>query len=228
MIEPANPVAAALFLKGGKGLFDMEENAGKISARYGQGIIAGMANSMASRGILVAVLDTPSDKPNGFDFEFRMQAEHLADIKATMAFVRARYGLPVWLFGNSAGTLSAARVAVETPGAPQGLILSAPATRMIKAWGTIHQSLPNGILDLRLARISAPTLIIYHRDDRCAGAPTVNIPRLTTAIPGSVTVAITGGKTFKGSPCGAMSAHVFYGVESECFGRIADFILAPR
>lgn len=228
VIAPANPVAAVLFLKGGNGLFDMEENAGKIKARHGHGIIEGMANKMAPRGLLVTIPDAPSDKANGFNFEFRMQTKHLEDIKATVEYITAHHSLPVWLFGHSAGTLSAARVAVGAPSGSQGLILSAPATRMIKAWGTIHQSLPNGILDLDLARISVPTLIIYHRGDQCTGSPTSNIPKLAAAIPGSDTVTITGGKTFKGNPCGASSAHVFYGVESECFGRIADFILAHR
>lgn len=228
IIEPAQPVAALLFLKGGKGVFGLENDAGNIKAKQGQGLIDGLARIMTAKGIIVVVVDAPSDKANGFDYTFRTRKEHLNDLEAVVSYVKARYEVPVWLFGHSAGTLSAVGMGVHFPKEIAGLILAAPASEMVAKWGDIYDTHPNGILDMDLGRITVSVLIIYHRDDGCVGSPTTNIPRLAEAINGSDTIVIREGKGYKGNPCGPVSAHAFYGVENEVFETVAQYMVSKK
>jgi len=183
---------------------------------------------MTAKGIIVVVVDAPSDKANGFDFTFRTRAEHRSDLEAAVGYVKARYEVPVWLLGHSAGTLSAAAMGVNFSTEIAGLVLAAPATQMVSKWGDIYTTHPNGILDMNLDRITTPVIIIYHCDDGCVGAPPANIPRLAAAINGSETVEIRNGKGFKGNPCGPFSAHAFYGVENEFYATIVQYILTRK
>jgi predicted alpha/beta hydrolase family esterase len=228
IIEPAQPAAAVLFLKGGKGVFGFEKDAGNIKAKQGQGIIDGLAKNMTAKGIIVVAVDAPSDKANGFNFTFRTREAHLKDIEAVVRYVKSRYEVPAWLFGHSAGTLSAAGMGVHFPKEIAGLILAAPVTEMVAKWGDIYDTHPNGILDMDLGRITAPVLIVYHRDDRCVGAPPANVPRLVAAINGSDAVEIRDGKGYKGNPCGPFSAHAFYGVENEFFETVDQYIVSQK
>lgn len=225
IIEPVQPVAAVLFLKGGKGVFGLENDAGIIKTKQGRALIDSLASNMTANGIIVVIVDAPSDKANGFDFTFRTREEHLNDIEAVVRYVTASYEVPAWLFGHSAGTLSAAGMGIHFPKEIVGLILAAPATEMVVTWGGIYDTHPNGILDMDLSRITVPALIVYHRDDKCVGAPPANIPHLAKAINGSDTVEIREGKGYKGNPCGPFSAHAFYGVENDIFKTVALYMI---
>ena len=54
----------------------------------------------ASQGVLVAVVDTPSDHPGGLD-GFRTSAAHADDIRAVIAALKQEAAVPVWLVGTS-------------------------------------------------------------------------------------------------------------------------------
>lgn len=226
IVAPARPLAAVLFLKGGKGLFGLRSGGDNTTAEQGQVIIDGLARHMTSQGIVVGAVDAPSDKPNGFDFTFRTSEDHTSDLEAVIGYVRTHYEVPVWLFGHGAGTLSAAGLGVNFPDGIDGLVLAAPATKMVPDWGSTSATHPDGILDMDLDWIAVPVLIVYHREDQCAGTPPADIPRLAAAIEGSDTVEIEEGNGYEGDPCGPLSAHSFHGVEKDVYIAVAAYILS--
>lgn len=224
LIKPDNPVASVIYFKGGKGLFELKSFLGKISAGQGKKLFDMLKRDFATKGLAVGIVDAPSDKSNGIDPFFRRSKEHAQDIEAVVSCLVEKMKLPVWLFGHSLGSLSAAHGAIHTPAGIDGLVLASPATRMIKDWGKIYDTDPNGIIDLDLGKIRVPTLLIYHKDDKCIGSPPTNIPRITEAIEDSKAMELTGGKTPKSEPCGPLSAHSFFGIEKQFFSAIAEFI----
>ena len=226
LIKPDNPVASVIFFKGGKGLFELKSFFGKISAGQGKKLFDMLKRDFATKGLAVAVVDAPSDQSKWIDFFFRRSKEHAQDINAIITYLKDQKKLPIWLFGHSAGTISAVHGTVHTKAGIDGLVLASPVTRTIKDWGKIYDTNPNGIIDLDLGKIRVPTLLIYHKDDKCIGSPPTNIPRITEAVENSNAMELTGGKTPKSKPCGPLSAHSFFGIEKQFFSAIAEFIIS--
>lgn len=224
LIKPDNPVASVIFFKGGKGLFELKSFFGKISAGQGKKLFDMLKRDFATKGLAVGIVDAPSDKSNGIDPFFRRSKEHAQDIEAIVSCLVEKTKLPVWLFGHSFGTLSAAHGTIHIPVGIDGLVLASPVTRTIKDWGEIYDTNPNGIIDMDLGKIRVPTLLVFHKDDKCIGSPPTNIPRLRKAIEVSKAMELTGGKTSKIKPCGPLSAHSFFGIEKQFFSTIAEFI----
>jgi len=223
LISPENPIATVIFLRGGKGLFQLKGTSGKITAGQGKKLFE-ILSAFAMKGFVVVVVDTPSDKPNGIDPFFRAGKEHARDIETVVSYSSEKINLPIWLFGHSFGTISAANGAIRAQLEIDGLVLASPATRMIKDWGEIYDSNPNGIIDMDLDKIQVPTLLIYHRIDKCIGAPPSNISRLKDKIKKAKTIELTGGKTQKSKPCGPLAAHSFFGIEKQFFSAVTEFI----
>jgi len=217
VIKPENPVASVLCLRGGKGLFELQSFSGEINVGQGRKLFEMIVKEFAARGIAVAVADAPSDKSKGLDPFFRNSKEHAKDIEAMVFYLVEEIKLPVWLFGHSFGTLSAVNGVIHTQAGIAGLILASPSTRMIKDWGEVFDSNPNGIIDMDLEKIQVPSLLIYHQHDKCVGAPPSNIEKLTENIKYSRAVGLTGGKTQKSKPCGPTAAHSFFGIEKQFF-----------
>jgi acetyl esterase/lipase len=89
--------------------------------------------------------------------------EHVADLKAVIAWLRANTKAPVWLVGTSRGTQSAAYAATRLagPDAPDGIVLSAtilsdPKGRAVPAMtlDAIRIRAPDGSMDAR--QLAAP------------------------------------------------------------------------
>lgn len=57
---------------------------------------------------------------------FRQTTEHVADVKAVIAWLRRTAKVPVWLVGTSRGTQSVAYIATDLTGAegPDGVVLT--------------------------------------------------------------------------------------------------------
>jgi pimeloyl-ACP methyl ester carboxylesterase len=147
----------------------------------------------------------------------------VADLRAVIAWLRERTGVPVWLVGTSRGTQSAAWAATQLPraaGGPDGLVLTSailddPRSRPVPA--------------MPLERIAVPVLVVHHQQDGCKLCPFGEAPALMekfTAAPRKELVAVTGG-TSQGDACEAWAHHGYNGVESEVVGRIAAWITSP-
>jgi dienelactone hydrolase len=176
----------------------------------------------ASRGLMVAVVDAPSDRQNPPCLGgFRQKPEHVADIKAVITWLKQQANIPVWLVGTSRGTQSAAFIATLLPpadGGPEGVVLSS----------TLLTDIPGNrpVPEMPLGRIQVPALIVHHKQDGCEHCKYGDLPRLMdklTAVPRKELLTFEGGKS-RGNPCEAMAYHGFNGIEEEVVTKIAEWL----
>ncbi len=218
---PDRPVAAALFFAGGHGALGL--GSGRLGLA-GNFLVRTRAR-FAEHGLLVAVVDAPSDHPTGLD-GFRATAAHAADVQAVIAALRAEAAVPVWVVGTSMGTVSAANAAARlTTGGPDGLVLTSSVTRQVR-------ERPETVGDVRLKDVRVPTLVVHHRQDACRATPyadTVALLRDFSAAPRRELLSFDGGLPPESGPCDARAAHGYFGIEAEVVTAIAKWILAtPR
>lgn len=171
---------------------------------------------------MVAVVDAPSDRQSPPYLQgFRQTPEHVADLKAVIAWLRGNAKAPVWLVGTSRGTQSAAYVATELsgPDGPDGVVLSSTILTDNKS---------RSVLAMPLDKIRVPVLVVHHEQDGCSLCPFSEVPALMAKLanaPKTKLLSFKGGEN-KGDPCEAFAHHGFNGLESEVVKRIADWILA--
>ncbi len=222
LVHPAErPVATVVLFSGGNGRL------GLGSGRLGPGanFLVRTRGRFAEHGLLVAVVDAPSDRPNGLD-GFRASAAHADDVRAVLAALREEAAVPVWLVGTSMGTVSAANAAARlTAGGPDGVVLTSTVTRQ-------GRERPESIGDVRLKDIRVPTLVVHHRQDACRATPyadTVGLLRDLSATPRRELLTFEGGATPQSGPCEPRAAHGFFGLDTEVVAAIARWITGgPR
>jgi alpha-beta hydrolase superfamily lysophospholipase len=124
------PVATVIIFAGGDG--NLALTPAGLGRRQGNFLVR-TRQRWVREGLLVAILDTPSDHPRGL-WNFRTTKEHAADVKQAIAAVRDLARVPVWLVGTSMGTLSAANAAARIgDGGPDGVVLTSSVTGTSKA-----------------------------------------------------------------------------------------------
>ncbi|MCJ0762301.1 alpha/beta hydrolase [Variovorax terrae] len=221
-LTPGQPRAAVILLAGGHGGLQIFPNG---SFKWGEGNFLVRTRALfEQQGLAVAVVDAPSDRQTApFLSGFRQTPEHVADLKAVIAWLRVKTGVPVWLVGTSRGTQSAAWAATQLPradGGPDGLVLT--STILTDPHGRAVPAMP-------LERVAVPVLVVHHQQDGCALCAFSEMPRLMdklTGTPRKELIAVSGG-TSQGDPCEARAYHGYNGVEAEVVGRIAAWITAP-
>lgn len=163
LVKPSGPpVASVILFAGGNGLLAL--GSGRLGLA-GNFLVRNRAR-FAGLGLLVAVVDAPSDHPTGLD-GFRTSAAHAEDIRAVIAALKQEAPVPVWLVGTSMGTVSAANGAARlTTGAPDGLVLTSTVTR-------VGRQRIETVGDVRLDAVRVPTLIVHHKNDACRPHPTL-------------------------------------------------------
>jgi len=192
------------------------------SLKWGEGNFVVRSRQMfAGHGLMVVVVDAPSDRQSPpYLGGFRQEPEHVADIKAVIAWLKQQINIPVWLVGTSRGTQSAAFIATKiapSEGGPDGIVLTSTIL-------TDKGSRP--VPQMPLDRIQVPTLIVHHKQDGCAHCKYEDLPQLVnklTAVPRKELLTFEGGRT-KGDPCQAMAYHGFNGIEQEVVTKIAEWI----
>lgn len=214
------PRASVVLLAGGHGGLQIGTDG---SLRWGHGnFLVRTRRLLAEQGFLVVLADAPSDRQHPpFLTGFRTSAEHVADMKAVLAWVRTQAAVPVWLAGTSRGTESAAFVATELalPDGPDGVQLS--STLLVDRHGLPVQRLP-------LSRIRVPVLVVHHQHDGCWATPYRDVAWLMaqfTAAPRTHLLAVTGGRN-DGDPCAGMAYHGYNGIETEVVGPAAAWMLS--
>jgi pimeloyl-ACP methyl ester carboxylesterase len=225
LIKPENPVASAILFAGGHGALGLT---GASAMRWGAGTFLVRPRQMfAAQGLMVAVLDAPSDRQHGMNAIFRMSAAHAADIGAVAAHLKTLKVAPVWLVGTSMGTFSAAGGAIAAKNV-DGLVLTSTITRSRPDW-KIAGSHRDGVASMPLSHIAAPTLILSHRHDACDITPAADAPKLKSRLirAGRVEVVLLdGGDPPRSKPCEAKSQHGYFGIEAKAVDTIARFIEA--
>lgn len=222
LLTPGEPKATAILFAGGHGGLQIASDG---SIKWGAGnFVVRTREKLAERGILVAVLDAPSDRQSTpFLSGFRQTDEHVEDIKITMAWLRQQAKVPLWLVGTSRGTQSAAYIATQLSGAdgPDGIVLS--STILSDAKG-------RPVTAMALDQIRVPTLVIHHEQDGCGHCAYADLPTLMNKLintPRKQLLSFSGGVT-RGDPCEAMSYHGFNGLESDVVAQTAAWISAEQ
>lgn len=217
---PPEPKATLVLLAGGHGGLQIFPNG---SMRYGDRIFLVRSRQLfVEQGLAVAVVDTPSDRQvPPFLRGFRQSPEHVADLKATISWLRETFKAPVWLVGTSRGTQSAAHVTSELSGAigPDGLVLT--STVLVDTEET-------PVLAMALDKIKVPVLVAHHERDACAECPFSEVATLMDRFPSASKkhlLVFTGGNT-KGPACGPLAYHGFNGIEHEVARQVAGWVLS--
>jgi dienelactone hydrolase len=218
-LAPDGPKAAVILFAGGHGGLQISR-AG--SFRWGEGNFMVRTRQLFEKnGLSVAVVDTPSDREAPpFLGGFRQKAEHVADIKAVIAWLKQQANVPVWLVGTSMGTLSAAFIATQAgpgDGGPDGVVLTSSIL-----------SLPGArpVPEMPLQKITVPVLVVHHEKDGCKHCAYRDIPRLMeklTSTPKKELLTFKGGED-RGDPCEALAYHGFNGLEKDVVAKIAEWI----
>ena len=159
LIKPERPVASVILFAGGHGRLGLQSAS---SMTWGAGnFLVRSRDTFAAHDFMVAVVDAPSDRPQGMNAIFRMSNAHAGDIGAVAAYLRKQSEIPVWLVGTSMGTFSAAAGAIALRSI-DGLVLSSTITRAKPDW-KIAQSHRDGVASMVLQEIAVPTLILSHK-----------------------------------------------------------------
>jgi hypothetical protein len=175
----------------------------------------------ASKGLTVAVVDAPSDRQNSpYLGGFRQTPEHVADIRAVIAWLRQQSNIPVWMVGTSRGTQSTAFITTQLApanGGPDGLVLTS---------SMLTDTSGRPVPEMPLERIQVPTLVVHHKEDGCEYCKPADLPRLMdklTAVPRKELLTFEGGKS-QGDPCEAMAYHGYNGIEQKVIDAITEWI----
>jgi pimeloyl-ACP methyl ester carboxylesterase len=221
LITPDNPKAAVVLYTGGQGWLEIASDGG-FGWDKGNFLVRSR-ELFAARGLLVAIVDAPSDRQNTpFLSGFRQTPQHVSDIKAVIAWLKRHADVPVWLVGTSRGTLSAAYIATElgsASGGPDGIVLTSSILR---------DNQGRAVPEMPLDRIAVPVLVVHHKQDGCGLCAFADVPPLMarlTAARSKELIAVDGG-TNGGDPCEAFAYHGFNGLDREVVSKIAEWILA--
>ncbi len=224
VLGPEIPRATVVLFAGGHGGL-------RISAdgrpAWGRGNFLVRTRTMfASHGLRVIVMDAPSDRQQPPHLSgFRQTPQHVADVKAVLAWARQQAAVPVWLVGTSRGTQSVAYVATElatSEGGPDGIVLSSTVLT--------DRSTRRAVPDMPLERIMVPVLVVHHRQDGCPVCKFADVLRLMkklTAPARKELLAFDGGVN-EGDPCQARAYHGYHGIEREVVAAMAGWITRPR
>lgn len=86
LIKPDKPVAAVILFAGGPGALGLKSAS---SMNWGTGnFLVRTRDMFAAHGLMVAVVDAPSDRAKGVNAIFRMSDAHAGDIAAVAAYLK--------------------------------------------------------------------------------------------------------------------------------------------
>ncbi|MFI5340292.1 MAG: alpha/beta hydrolase [Candidatus Methylomirabilales bacterium] len=220
LLNPTSrPVASVILFAGGQGRLALSDQG---IGEGGDNFLVRTRTLFAERGLLVAVVDVPSDRTGEGLANFRSSEAHAQDIAGVIAFLKQRANVPVWLIGTSMGTLSAANAAVRVPQDMDGIVLASSVTRRSKVQ---HESL----MDVDLKEIRLPTLFVHHKNDACTVTPYADIHAVMQKLKRAPKVGLLsfeGGDTPRSGPCAGLSYHGFLGIEPAVVDAIARWIKA--
>lgn len=217
----APPRAAVILLAGGDGFLGIDAGGG---LQRGGNFLVRSRQLFAAQGLYTVVVDAPSDKQRYPHLSGeRQRPDHVADLKAVIAWLRAEAKVPVWLVGTSRGTQSAAFVATQLPAGgdgPDGIVLTASILRDPRS---------RAVPEMALDRLRIPVLVAHHRSDECRVCLFADVPLLMDKlgnVPRKELLVFDGGINV-GDPCEARAWHGFNGIEKEVVTQIARWITQP-
>ena len=210
------PAAAAVLFAGSEGRIRLRSEKGSIRFNEGNFLVRSR-QWFVDGGVVTAVVDTPSDQPQGMADWFRLGDKHAADIARVVAELKTRFpGIPVFLVGTSRGSVSAAATGRTLGDAVSGVVLTSSVT-------VAARSGP-GLSGFDYATIKAPVLLMHHTEDACAYTPYRDARGIAQAQRYPL-ISVTGGNPATSDPCEAFSAHGFLGKEPETVEAMVNWML---
>lgn len=182
---------------------------GTSANAYGHNFLVRSARLFSLQGYRVVTMERPSDyidytggSSNGFYMDsYRSSLAQAVDLGAIVARVNTAR-LPVILAGTSRGAITA----VAQANLFTAIALSSPVTGGTNGEPVTHAD---------AARVTVPAQVIWHQDDSCDVTVPVNSYTLSSAFPDGSGQGLSGGFGPAGNdPCGALSHHGFFGIES--------------
>lgn len=221
VLTPPNPKAAVVLLAGGHGGLQIQPGG---SMKWGNtNFLVRTRQLFAEQGLVVAVVDAPSDRQSmPYLSGFRQTAEHAGNIKAVVAWLRQNAKVPVWLVGTSRGTQSVAYLATELSGVegPDGVVLTS---------SIVTDERSRSVTAMPLEKIRIPVLVVHHEQDGCSLCQFSETPALMAKLVNTTRrelLSFKGGQN-TGDPCAEFAYHGFNGLESDVVQQVARWVLAP-
>ncbi len=214
----ATPTRVVVLLPGGNGLLDLS------ATGIGQGannFVVRTRQMYAQVGFAAAVVDVPSDHPQGLD-DFRDTADHATDLGSVVQWLRGKWtGVPVWMVGTSRGTISVANAASRLSGgaAPDGIVLTSSIT-VIPKNATDQES----IYSVDVAKILVPTQMVHNQLDACGASPFAGAQTLAKELAHASFFPVDGGAQASSDPCGALTYHGYYMLDTQVVPIIVNFV----
>jgi dienelactone hydrolase len=208
LIETAKPKALVLLFIGGDGLLDLKPD-GSTTKENPLNRSAGLWKSHDINSVLV---DSPYDLGDARRGNVRGKVEHLSRVENVVKYYKAKFGVPVWIFGHSMGTVTTIQFANQSE-------RSAAIAGIIIAGTHIGENLSPSF--------NKPVMAIHHQKEACPATP---ISASESIIKGrskdtkSELVMIDGGENV-GRVCMGLAYHGFNKVEDQMVSAAAKFIL---
>lgn len=215
---PKEQQAIALLFPGGNGLIRLRQEGGQIKFSPNNFVVR-MRGNFVKLGVIAVLVDAPSDfQSDGMNDEFRLGEKHFMDISAVVSELGKRFpGIPVFLIGTSRGTISAAALGAKFTSGISGVVLTSTLFR--QSGGRARQP---GLSRFDFATIKTPLLFVHHVNDGCDVTPYADAARLASKYP---LITVSGGKPPESGPCDPLSAHGYFGKESETVEQIVNWML---
>ncbi len=212
-----SPNIALIAFVGGEGVLNLRKRAEAGPVRFGAGanVLVRIREQLGSGDVAYVLLDAPSDRlAQGMSDDFRMSADHAADVRAVIADLRSRYpGIRIDLIGTSRGTISVAPLAVALADSVHSVVLSSTVTVASRGGP--------GLSRFDFSTINVPVLFVHHRDDACRVSPYFYVER---AAKQGALVTVSGGDPPKSDACEPLSPHGYYGRETAVVQAVRAYL----
>ncbi len=220
-----SPAGILMLFVGGSGV------AGPGSANF----VARTRHLFVAHGFHVALVDAAADFKEcpGILKNRRTSGAYIDDIKVVANDLRSRYpGVSLFAIGTSRGSTSTAMAGANIR--LNGIVLTSPMTKRRKSDGTTIAT----VFDVPLGSISEGALIVAHKQDACfttiwngaqsvAGYGNNGIYSVRDALTKSnADIFLTEEVPLEDvtRPCGALSPHGFFGIETEVVAEISRWL----
>jgi hypothetical protein len=216
---PKNPQAVGLLFSGAA--INLRQENQQIKFGTGNFLVRSRAEFIG-RGVIAAIIDAPTDQQSGagLGHEFRLGAEHSIDVTAVVSDLRQRFaGVPIFLIGNSMGTLSAAANGARLGEQVAGVVLTSTLLRQTPRNATLPGP---GLSRFDFATIKAALLFVHHVSDPCGATPYGDAAQQADKYP---LITVFGGSSPQSAPCESFSQHGFFGKESETIEQIVNWMV---
>lgn len=216
--EPVEGARATVFLfPGGGGGFGKVEDGKAMGGNF----LVRSAPHFLANGFNVAIFGRPTDMED-IGWDARKSADHLADVRAVLAFVKQKSAAPVWIVGTSRGTVSATAMAIQAQDAAiAGMVLTS---------SVVKTSTPGAVSTQNLSAIKIPVLVYHHAKDACKHCQPHEVPAIIKGLgnaPVKKLMLVEGGANPTGDVCAGQHWHGFIGMEKEAVDTIAQWIRKP-